>query len=100
MFGGFGGAPLEWHSDTEFWSLVVRHGLPRFRWARRPVPLAEADVALNRHPDWPASRARLAAGDRIWPFRLPRSRRVWGHREGFVVLRRGGLVGGVVTVVS
>jgi hypothetical protein len=86
--------------EVEFWALVLRRGLPRFRWLRRPVRLAAADATLRGHPDWPALRARVAVGDAIWPFRLPRSRRVWGHREGFVVLRRGRLVGGVITLVS
>jgi hypothetical protein len=95
-----GGGPLEWHSDGEFWSLVMREGLPRFRWARRPLRLAAIDEVLGGHPDWPALRARVAAGDAVWPFRLPRSRRAWGHREGFVVLRRGRLLGGIVTVAG
>lgn len=89
-----------WNSETEMWELIVRHGLPRFRWLRRSVPLSVADATLDNHPEWPALRAQLAPGDAIWPFRYPRSRRVWGHREGFVVLRRGRFVGGIISVVS
>jgi hypothetical protein len=91
---------MGWQSQAEFWSLVVRYGLPRFRWLRRPIPLPDADAALGGHPDWPRLRAQMTAGDAVWPFRYPRSRLAWGHREGFVVLRQGRLVGGIVTVAS
>ena len=89
-----------WRSEAEMWSLIVRHGLPRFRWLRRPVPLVVADAALESHADWPRLRPQLAVGDKIWPFRYPRSRRVWGHREGFVVLRRGRFIGGAITMAG
>lgn len=91
---------VRWHSEAEMWSLIVRYGLPRFRWFRHPVSLTAADLALDGHPDWPPLRSELMAGDKIWPFRYPRSLRVWGHREGFVVLRGGQFIGGIVTISS
>jgi hypothetical protein len=91
---------VAWANEEEFWSQVMRHGLPRFRWFRRPVAVDEVDVALGERPDWIKLRWKVIPGDVIWPFRYPRSRRVWGHHEGFVVLRAGRLVGGVVTISS
>jgi hypothetical protein len=86
--------------ERQFWEAVISQGLPRFRFLRRPLALVQVDAALGGHPGWGPLRGQLQPGDQVLPFRLPRSGKVWGHRSGYVVLRRGKFVGGVVTEVS
>lgn len=89
-----------WDNDAEFWSLVVRHGLPWFRFIRHSCPLRKVDVALRNHPDWDELRSKIQPDDEIWPFRFPRSGRYWGKKYGYVVLRRGQFLGGIITTVE
>jgi hypothetical protein len=88
---------FHWSNEDEFWALVVRHGLPRFRFFRRSAALAELETTLHS-PEWQKLRALIQPGDKIWPFCFPGKRRYWGNKYGYVVLRRGKFVGGIVTV--
>lgn len=49
--------------------------------------------------EWATLKAEIAPGDEIWRFRYPRSKRYWGGASGYVVLRNGSFVGGVVTEI-
>lgn len=88
--------------ETAFWKWVVRNGLPRFRWLRRPFRPEQLDdrfrgTRLETH--WLQLKERLLPGDKIWQFTLASNHR-WGFRQGFVVLRNGEAIGGVVTLSS
>jgi len=82
--------------EADFWRRVVREGLPRFRWLRPSVDAATLDL---HGPDWLRLKERIQPGDKVWPFKL-QVRSYLGMRSGFVVLRRGEFVGGIVTLVS
>jgi hypothetical protein len=87
---------------AEFWNLVVREGLPRFRYFRRPTLLEILDgqfLGGRLHADWESLKAKILPGDQIWPFEF-HVRAYLGLRRGYIVLRRGRPVGGIVTEVS
>lgn len=88
--------------EPEFWNDVVRRGLPRFRWLRRPVDTAVLDSGLKDGglaKEWLKLRSSLQPGDEVWPFEL-HFRKYLGMRKGYVVLRDGRPIGGLVTLVS
>jgi hypothetical protein len=88
--------------ETEFWEQAARKGLPRFRFLRRPLSPERLDCELRGtllEDDWLQLRSRMQPGDRIWPFEF-HVRRYLGMRRGYLVLRKGRPLGGVVTVVS
>jgi hypothetical protein len=86
--------------EATFWNQVVRSGLPRFRFLKRPLSVEHVDAVVGSMQEWLELRQKLGPGDQIWPFRLPRTGAVWGHRAGFVALRAGKFVGGIVVEVS
>jgi hypothetical protein len=89
-------------AEAEFWEQAARTGLPRFRFFRRSLSPERLDRELlgtNLAADWQALKARMQPGDRIWPFEF-HVRRCLGMRRGYLVLRQGRPVGGVVTMVS
>ena len=85
--------------ETEFWRLVIREGLPRFRWFRRSIDIAKLDRRLSSRRDWLQLKAKLEPNDRLWPFEL-HVRNYLGLRRGFVALRSEEFVGGIVTEMS
>lgn len=87
-----------WKNEEEFWKLVVRHGLPWFRRFRRSTSIEQVDAALTDWPAWLELRSKIQPGDQIWPFLFPRSKKYWGKKRGYVVLRSRSFVGGLVTI--
>jgi hypothetical protein len=88
--------------ELEFWNLVVRKGLPRFRFFRRSTSPGLLDCTFlggRLQADWENLKAQMLPGDRIWPFEF-NVRAYLGLRRGYIVLRRGRPVGGIVTEVS
>lgn len=88
--------------ETEFWNLVVQRGLPRFRFVRRSTPPAILDgrfLGGHLHSDWENLKAQMLPGDEIWPFEF-HARAFLGLRRGYVVVRGGRPVGGIVTELS
>jgi hypothetical protein len=88
-------------SERQFWAQAKLEGLPRFRWLRRSLRLAELDQRNwgNLRPEWEALRAKIQPGDRIWPFEF-HVRPYLGMRQGIVVVRKKVAVGGIVILVS
>lgn len=85
-----------------FWDQAARCGLPWFRFLRCSIVLEEVDRELCGtllESDWLKLKAQMKPGDELWPFEF-RVRRYLGMRKGYLVLRGGRAVGGVVTVVS
>lgn len=96
---------LEAELEAIFWSDMAKHGLPWLRCFRRPITVDEIESsrpAILNHPDWSRLKSELKPGGEIWPFRYPRwnTIKAWGFRIGYLVLRQGTPVGGVVTMVS
>jgi hypothetical protein len=88
--------------ETEFWQFVARKGLPRFRWLRRPLRPEQLDDRFRQtqlEGQWLQLRETLLPDDEIWPFSLASINR-WGFRKGFVVLRSGEAIGGIICLVS
>lgn len=88
--------------EQRFWRRAVTSGLPWFRWFRRPLTVAQLDVEFegtSLKQEWLALKAQMQSGDQIWPFRFY-VRKYLGMRSGYVVLRRGRPIGGLVTIVS
>jgi hypothetical protein len=88
--------------EVEFWEKAARKGLPSFRWFRRPLSPERLDPELLGTflaAEWQALKARMQPGDQIWPFEF-HVRSYLGMRRGYVVLRRGRPIGGVVTLMS
>jgi hypothetical protein len=87
--------------ESEFWMRAMK-GLPWFRWFRQSVSAEELDAKFQNgrlKDEWEALRTKMKQGDRIWPFEI-HVRRYLGMRRGFIVVRRGKPVGGIVTISS
>jgi len=76
--------------------------VPWFRSLRRPLATEQLDHELlgtRLESEWLLLRARLQPGDQLWPFEF-HVRRHLGMRRGYLALRGGRPIGGVVTEVS
>lgn len=90
------------NTETELWERAAREGLPRFRFFRRPLSIEQLDSKMlgsRLEAEWRALKTRLLPGDQIWPFEF-HLRPYLGMRRGYLVLRQGYPLGGVVTEVS
>lgn len=88
--------------ETEFWEDAARRGLPALRFLRRPLRPEQLDgmlIGSHLEGEWLRLKDKIQPGDQLWPFEL-NVRRYLGLRRGYLLLRRGRPVGGVVTVVS
>jgi hypothetical protein len=87
-------------AKDDFWVQAMK-GLPTCKFLRRPVPIAELDSQCQGRlkADWENLKAKMVPGDQIWPFKLD-VRSHLGMRRGFLVLRCGKPIGGIVTLVS
>ncbi len=96
----------EWNSfispeeKAEFLNQAMK-GLPRFRFFRRSVSIAQMDaIFLNPwgSEEWLRVKALLKPGDRIWPFII--NQRTLAMRKGYLVVRRGKPIEVLTTAVS
>ena len=87
------------NEEAKFWNLVAKRGLPQWRWLRKPKTIEEIEGELAGWNEWKVLKSRLREGDQIWPFHF-QVRSYLGDREGYVVLRDGKPIGGVVVSVS
>jgi len=76
----------------------MRHAPIRYRWFRRSLSFDEIDNELNGFDQWRVAREKYRPGDMIWPFVLNFD--TMAMRCGYVLVRKGIAVGGVVTIVS
>ena len=87
---------------AEFWDQAARKGLPWFRFLRRSIPSKQLDRELlgsRLEGEWLSLRSQIQPGDRLWPFEF-NVRQYLGMRRGYLLLRRGRPIGGVVTEIS
>lgn len=88
--------------ELAFWRQAANRGLPRLRWLRRSVAPEKLDNMLTGtrlEEEWLHLKVRMQPRDQIWPFEF-HVRRYLGMRRGFLVLRNGQPIGGVVTEKS
>ena len=89
-------------AEAEFWLEASQKGLPWFRFLRRALSTDQLDRELlgtRLEDEWLRIRSQMKPGDQIWPFEF-HVHRYLGMRRGYLILRRGQPVGGVVTEVS
>ena len=90
-------------TEAEFWKLAAQKGLPRFRFLRRPPAIEDIDrefLGTRLEAEWAAAlKSNMQTRDEIWPFRF-HVRGFLGMRRGYVVLRNGTPIGGIVVEVS
>jgi hypothetical protein len=84
--------------DAAFWKQAMR-GLPWFRFLRRSLTTSLLDELLGDWDEWLELKAKIEPGDKIWPFEI-HVRSYLGMRKGFLVLRCGKPIGGIVGIVS
>ena len=97
-------SPSEFRMTTEFefWNQAASRGLPCFRAFRRSVPIERIDCEMSGsrlEPDWMTLKSSLEPDDKVWPFKL-NVRKYLGMSRGYVVLRNGKPIGGLVIEVS
>ena len=89
-------------TEAKFWMEASWKGLPWFRFLRRPLSPDQLNRELlgtRLEGEWLQLRSQMRPGDQFWPFEF-HVRRYLGMRRGYLMLRRGHPVGGVVTGVS
>jgi hypothetical protein len=89
-------------TEIEFWEQAARKGLPRWRFFRRPIPPEVLDrqiLGTALEVEWQTLKSQMQQGDEVWPFEF-HTRPSLGMRRGYLVLRAGHPVGGIVTEVS
>jgi len=90
------------NDEATFWDEAARKGLPWFRSLRHPLPPEQLDrelIGTQLEDEWSRLKEQIQPGDQLWPFEFY-VRRYLGLRQGYLLLRRGRPVGGVVTVMS
>ena len=96
------GFPNLMPEEAAFWKLVVQKGLPRMKFLRRSTPPEVLDHRFSGtrlQVEWEKLKAQMQPGDKIWPFDF-NLRPYLGLRRGYILLRRGQPVHGIVTEVS
>lgn len=89
-------------TNLAFWQQAARRGVRWFRFLRRPMSIADLDRHFEgtySQEEWQALKAKMEPGDDVWPFCF-HVRKYLGMRSGYVVLRGGEPIGGIVTIVS
>ena len=86
--------------DTEdgLWAAAATRVPFSYKWLRRSVSLDAMDSEFGHFAQWIALREHVLPTDRICPFIInPNS---LAMRKGFVVIRAGKPMGGIVTIMS
>ena len=85
-------------TEHQLWSVAASRAPLAYRWFGRSIAIAELDAQYPDFDQWLALRPNVQSTDRIWPFTVnPNS---MSMRQGFVVVRDGSPIGGIVTIVS
>lgn len=81
-------------TEEDFWAQAGKHA----PWFSSPLSVEEIDELLGDWPKWLELKDSLKTGDRILPFAFNVG--TMAMRQGYVVVRDGRPVGGVVTLLS
>ncbi len=79
---------------TDLWIAAAKH-IP---WFSSPLAIDELDKRLCSLDEWRAMRGQILDGDKIYPFAINVD--TSAMKLGYVVLRRGKPIAGVITLVS
>jgi len=93
------GLPTLARAEAAFWAIVARKGLARLRWLRRPASAHALDARFATTElagEWEQLKSQMQSGDQLWPFKFDVQPHL-GRRRGYVLLRQGRAVGGIVT---
>ena len=85
-------------TEDQLWRVAANCVPFRYRWLKATLTVDAIDSELEALDAWPDLRRRIADGDRICPFEINADST--SMRRGYVVLRAGQPIGGVVTLVS
>lgn len=85
-------------SEEMLWAQAARHAPIPCRLFRRSILIDELDFKLKELADWHRLKSELLPDDLIWPFTFNRG--TSAMRAGYVVIRSGKPVTGIVTTVS
>ena len=94
---GIGYVSLDGTEET-LWREAARHIPFSYGWTGRSRLIPDLDVELSGNPDWKVLKNSIQAGDRICPFEI--NPETSAMRRGYVVIRSGEPVGGIITVSS
>jgi hypothetical protein len=85
-------------TEEDLWAAAATRIPLSYKWLRRSVSVDSMDAEFGGFPEWVELRERVLPSDRICPFiNNPDS---LAMRQGFVVIRDGKPIGGIVTFVS
>lgn len=76
----------------------MRNAPIAFRWFGRSLSFADLNARFANFDQWIFAREKYTEGDKIWPFVI--NPHTMSMRVGFVVVRNGRPVAGIVTRVS
>jgi hypothetical protein len=85
-------------TEESLWRAAMRHAPLSYRWFGRSLTIMELDLQMRDAPQWLAAKKSIQAGDRIWPFVF--NSNTLAMRKGYVIVRKGKPITGIVTVVS
>lgn len=89
-------------SKEAFWELAARRELPRFRFFRRSITVEQMDRVFagdGLEGEWLALKEKMQPCERKWPFEF-NVRSYLGFPKGFLVLRNGRPIGGILVMAS
>jgi hypothetical protein len=89
---------IKWAGEDEFWQVAAQNAPLRFRLLRRSLTVEQIEPEVAGITEWAELKKTLQNGDLIWPFEF--NQRTLAYRKGFVVVRGGKPIGGVITVSS
>lgn len=84
--------------SLEFWRQAMRHSPVSFRWFGRSLNPDDLAEELSGREQWRIAMEQYQAGDKIWPFII--NPNTLAMRLGYIIVRDGKPVTGVVTLVS
>lgn len=92
---GYVNTNTDWPS---FWRIAMRHAPISFRWFGRSINFDDISAVYSRWDEWQMAAKQWQPGDRIWPFKF--NEFTMAFRAGYVIVRNGEPVTGVVVLLS
>ena len=85
-------------NEEGFWKAAGRHVPFSYRWLGKSLSVEDVEASVSDSCDWQELKKRIRPGDRISPFVI--NENTTAMRRGFVVIRDGQPIGGIVVLVS
>ena len=92
---------LNWTNEDELWRIAAQNVPLRYRLWRQSLSIEqveqmEPDVVHNA--EWAKLKQNLCEEDKIWPFEF--NRNTLAYRKGFVIIRKGKPISGLISLSS